>query len=111
MLSRRIIGFYLKGSGSSPVVVMTLDRAWLDDPARAYPVRVDPTTTDFNAGSDDTYVMSNASANKSAGTEVKVGTYDGGGHVGAAYSHFDGLSSIANQRVLGATFNLWEHWA
>ena len=34
--------FALSGTATAPVVTLTLDRAWLTDPARVFPVRLDP---------------------------------------------------------------------
>lgn len=65
------------GSGGTALEVK-LDRAWLDDPARVYPVTMDPEIV-HNATDGDTYVMSNFFRDNSTDPEVKVGTYDGAG--------------------------------
>lgn len=75
------------GRGGTALVV-TLDRAWLDDPGRQYPVVVDPEFV-ANTEYDDTYVMKNFTRNNSADPELKVGTYDGGAHIGRSYLHFN----------------------
>lgn len=75
------------GKGGTALVV-TLDRAWLDDPARQYPVVVDPEYI-TNTGIDDTYVMKNFTRNNSSDPELKVGTYDGAVHIGRTYLHFN----------------------
>jgi hypothetical protein len=52
------VRYDLVPSGAGQALRVTLDRAWLDDPARVYPVRVDPTTRLFSDGTDpfdDTY--------------------------------------------------------
>ena len=75
------------GKGSTALVV-TLDRAWMNDPARQYPVTVDPEFVTAT-GADDTYVMSNFTRDNSSDAELKVGTYDGGTHIGRTYLHFN----------------------
>ena len=84
------VHFALIASGKGGTALeVTLDRAWLDDPARQYPVVVDPEFVTAT-GADDTYVMSNIAPNSAASeTELKVGTYDGGTHVARAFLHFN----------------------
>ncbi|MGH9224174.1 MAG: GDSL-type esterase/lipase family protein [Acidimicrobiales bacterium] len=89
--------------GNSTALEVRLDRAWLDDPARRWPVVVDPEIHNAAWG-DDTYVMSNFSRDNSWDAELKVGTYDGGlpnGHVGRSYMHFDtgALAGASVQRA------------
>ena len=50
----------LRLGGGKYIVTYTPDREWLPDPAREYPVRLDPTITKFTQPSDiaDTYVYS-----------------------------------------------------
>lgn len=66
---------------------VTLDRAWLADPARVYPVTVDPDV--IVAGIDDTYNMSPYTNNYAGEAEVKVGTFNGGGNKSRAFFHFN----------------------
>ena len=83
-----------------------LDRAWLDDPARQYPVTVDPEIHNAAWG-DDTYVMSGFYRDNSYDAELKVGTYDGGAHIGRAFMHFDS-GAITNTTVTHAELHLAE---
>ncbi|MGH9279164.1 MAG: DNRLRE domain-containing protein [Acidimicrobiales bacterium] len=86
-----------------------LDPAWLDDPARVYPVIVDPEIHNASWG-DDTYVMQNFSRDNSYDAELKVGTYDGGGrdgHIGRSYMHFD-TAALAGASVQHAELHLAE---
>lgn len=83
-----------------------LDRAWLDDPARIYPITVDPEIHNTTSG-DDTYVMSGFSRDNSYDAELKVGTYDGGAHIGRSYMHFD-TSALASATVQRAELHLAE---
>jgi hypothetical protein len=85
-----------------------VNSAWLDDPSRVYPVTVDPSTLTSETDSDDTYVMSNFNANYSGDGVLKVGTYDGGTHNGAAYLHYNGLGWLASAHILQANLSMWE---
>lgn len=66
---------------------VTLDRLWLADPARRYPVTVDPDV--IVAGIDDTYNMSPYTNNYAGEAEVKVGTFNGGANKSRAFFHFN----------------------
>jgi RHS repeat-associated protein len=75
---------------------VSLDRAWLDDPARTYPVRVDPTVNTTGAGSALT-VRASGSSNGATTFDVGPST--------AGYVSFD-LSSLANTTVFGAQLSV-----
>ncbi|MGH9222546.1 MAG: DNRLRE domain-containing protein [Acidimicrobiales bacterium] len=92
--------------GTGTALEVRLDRAWLDDPARIYPVVVDPEIHNAAWG-DDTYVMSNFSRDNSWDAELKVGTYDGGVHIGRSYMHFD-TGALAGASVQRAELHLAE---
>ncbi|MBW3669387.1 MAG: hypothetical protein KY443_09275, partial [Actinobacteria bacterium] len=87
---------------------VTVDRAWLDDPARVYPVVVDPTYWLSTTWSDDTYVMSNYVRDNSWDAELKVGTYDGGSHVGISFMHFD-VGGLSGKIIDSARFEAWNN--
>ncbi|MBC7677374.1 MAG: DNRLRE domain-containing protein [Pseudorhodobacter sp.] len=62
----------LTGTPSAPVVTLELDRAWLQDPARVFPVRLDPSYDSYPT--ESTYLNSgSASTNFSAATTLRVG--------------------------------------
>ena len=52
---------------------MSLDAAWLDSPARVFPVTVDPSVEAFNSGGT-TYAESPNDADYSGDVEIKAGT-------------------------------------
>jgi RHS repeat-associated protein len=63
------------GTAASPTVTLTVDQAWLTDPARVFPVLVDPTTSPF-ASPDGTYIDSGASTTNyhtASATTLKAG--------------------------------------
>jgi len=66
-------------------------------------VRVDPTFYRSDDGEDDTYVMSGFNRDNAYDTELKVGTYDGGAHVGRSYMNFD-VGPLAGKAIDSATF-------
>ncbi|WP_405603897.1 DNRLRE domain-containing protein [Streptomyces sp. NBC_01410] len=93
--------------GSRQVLVVKLDRKWLSDPERVFPVKVDPSANGLEAASG-TYVESPYNQNFSSATELKVGTYDGGGHKAASFLKFNGLdTTLKNAFVINANLSLY----
>ncbi|WP_244173834.1 DNRLRE domain-containing protein, partial [Streptomyces recifensis] len=93
-----------------PALRMTADRDWLDDPERVYPVTVDPTTV--MGASQATYVQNDYSSNRSAETQIKVGSYDSGTTKANSFLQFSSLgSTIAGRQVTAATLNVWALWS
>ncbi|HEY3505184.1 MAG TPA: LamG-like jellyroll fold domain-containing protein [Actinocatenispora sp.] len=95
-----------------------LDQKWLASPDRVYPVTVDPTmlaaastSTAFDPTSD-TFVMSPYNNDNSADSELKVGTFNGGGNKAASYLRFNALTQdLQNHYILGGSLNLYETWS
>ena len=48
-----------------------LDTSWLDDPARVYPVTVDPSIAQLNTDTDDTYVQSGSTVDHSGAADLE----------------------------------------
>jgi RHS repeat-associated protein len=93
------------------ILVMTLDKEWLTDPERVFPVRVDPSVKSVDATSG-TYVEHPYDQNFASSTVLKAGTYDGGSHKAAAFLRFTGLeTSLKNAWVLGASLALYNTWS
>lgn len=87
---------------------MTADRAWLDDPARVYPVTVDPTVT----ASNSTYTQNTIGGDHSTETQIKVGSYDSGTNKTNSFLQFNSLgTTLAGQRVTAATLNVYALWS
>ncbi|MEV6963770.1 LamG-like jellyroll fold domain-containing protein [Hamadaea sp. NPDC051192] len=76
--------------GGSPVLRMTVDKAWLLDRARVFPVRVDPTVK-LPVASDgaDSAMYVSGSSSASGSSELRVGTVNGVNT--ASYIKFAGL--------------------
>ncbi|MEV6200581.1 LamG-like jellyroll fold domain-containing protein [Streptomyces sp. NPDC051771] len=91
-----------------PALRMTADRAWLDDPARVYPVTVDPTIT----ASNSTYTQNTIGGDHSTETQIKVGSYDSGTNKTNSFLQFSTLgTTLAGQRVTAASLNVYALWS
>lgn len=107
------VRYSLQREGDTWILRVDLDPQWLRDPARVFPVTVDPSFTD-NSETDDTFVSKHdhASRNNSAEGDLLAGTYNGGTERAASYLHFNDLkASRPNRYVLGATLQMWNYWS
>ncbi|MEV4659073.1 LamG-like jellyroll fold domain-containing protein [Micromonospora sp. NPDC049301] len=95
----------------APALRVVADPAWLRDPARQYPVRVDPTATTGTTG--DVYVDSDSETTNHNGDNLPVGTYDGGGVKARSFIHFDEFASdgLAGKRFSAAKLRLFHTWS
>jgi RHS repeat-associated protein len=94
----------------APALQVSLDRAWLDDPRRAFPVTVDPSVNDATKGT--TYVLYPYNNDYSGETDLQVGTYNGGTNYARAFLDFTGLgASLQYEHVTAATLHLFDQWA
>lgn len=101
--------------GGSPALQMTLDSVWLHAPGRAFPVRVDPSSQDTNAGAS-TDVDQSRNVNDSTDSMLRVGAYSGSdGPAGPAKSYLSfpaiGNSVLKNAYVEGVDLNMDDVWA
>ncbi len=103
------VSYALIPNGKGIALEVRLDRAWLNDPARVWPVTVDPSIA-AAAGSDDTYVMTGVPTDSASETLLKVGSYDGGAHIARAFMHFDS-TAFAGATVTHAELHLAERWS
>lgn len=68
------VTYGLTGAGGDYRLTVAVDAAWLSDPARAYPVTIDPTLTLGTAGTvSTTYVSTDKVFDYSADTTIKTG--------------------------------------
>ncbi|MER8236090.1 LamG-like jellyroll fold domain-containing protein [Streptomyces sp. NPDC094049] len=105
------VTYDLVADGPRQVLVVKLDRKWLSAPERVFPVMVDPSVNGMQAVSG-TYVQSPYNANYSSSTELRVGTFDGGGNKAASFLKFDGLdTTLKNVSVLSANLSLYNTWS
>ncbi|GLY01344.1 LamG-like jellyroll fold domain-containing protein [Actinoplanes sp. NBRC 101535] len=86
------------------------DRAWLNDPARVYPVRVDPTQT---TGTTGDVMIDNDSSTDNNGDNLPVGTYNGGTTKARSFIHFDDFATdgFKGKRITAAKLKLYLTWA
>jgi len=116
------VTYSLTTIGGAQAIRTTLDTAWLDSPARVYPVTVDPSITgeDSNlplpADADSngtTYVQSPYNNDYSDLNEMNVGTYDGGTNQTKSFLAFGsvGTTQLQNDTVLGAVLGVFNTWS
>ena len=86
------------------------DPAWLLDPARKLPITIDPTYAAKSVGpSFDTFAQEGFSSDQSAGSELKVGTYNGS-TVARSYLNFP-QSGFNGLRIVTANLSLYETYS
>lgn len=99
-----------KGVGQA-VLTMTPDPDWLSSPERVAPITIDPTyaTGSSITTSFDTFVSASwgNSTTPQTMTELRVGTYDGGGDVARSYLNFP-VTGIQGADVVSAHLSLFE---
>ena len=99
----------------APVVTVTLDEAWLDDPARVYPVQVDPTAMSYHGGDDSWSYTNGPLVNSTADGLIKIGTYDGGSHVAEGFLHFPGVTSgtgnLNGDTIQSVNLGMFNNWS
>jgi hypothetical protein len=96
----------------SPALRMSMDPQWLQDPALKFPVTVDPTMTVSTSGqTDTTYVEYPYAEDFSSEQVLKVGTYDGGAHIGQSFIKLPGLPTDNGYHITAAKLGLFDIWA
>ncbi|WP_043814228.1 RHS repeat-associated core domain-containing protein [Allokutzneria albata] len=85
-------------------LTVSVDQAWLRDPARVYPVMVDPSVERLDADLEDTYVQNGDGTDRSRAVQLNVGSSNGGRTIARAYLKFDSaLARLRNRYVVGAS--------
>ncbi|MGN6331281.1 MAG: DNRLRE domain-containing protein [Motilibacteraceae bacterium] len=93
-----------QGKGRA-VLTVTPDAQWLADPARRFPVTVDPTYAALTVyPSFDAFVESSYATDQSTAIELKLGTFDGGTTKARSFLSFP-MSSWKGYKVMSAS--LW----
>ena len=75
------------GAGG-PGFMLSPSSSFLDDPATDYPVTIDPSFTKWTNG-DAWLENPNYTSGQTSSPELRVGTYDSGGHKARSFLHFD----------------------
>ncbi|MFD8972897.1 DNRLRE domain-containing protein [Streptomyces sp. NPDC059593] len=100
---RADVGLKVRQRGDTVDLTLTPDAAFLADPARAFPVTVDPSV---NIGASfDTFVQQGYTTDMSTSTELKLGN-NGSGQIARSFLHFP-MAQITGKQILGAKLNLW----
>ncbi|GIF96539.1 hypothetical protein Cci01nite_16330 [Catellatospora citrea] len=104
------VSYELVESSGGWALRVTADRAWLQDPARVYPVRVDPQITTYTT--TDAFVDNDTStpAGTQNGTSLAVG-YDNES-AARPYIHFGNFATdLAGRQITAVTLRLWHTWS
>ncbi|MER7415912.1 polymorphic toxin-type HINT domain-containing protein [Micromonospora peucetia] len=84
------VSYQLLTVGGKPTLRVSADDGWLRDPARVYPVRLDPTVElPVADGAADSAMYVHGAGSASGGSELRAGTVDGAN--AASYVRFGGL--------------------
>ncbi len=95
----------------APALRVTADAAWLRDPARVFPVRVDPTATTATTG--DAFVDADPAGPDHNGDNLPVGTWDGGGVTKTrSFIQLDNFAGngFTGKRIVDAKLYLYLTW-
>ncbi|WP_203734089.1 ricin-type beta-trefoil lectin domain protein [Paractinoplanes durhamensis] len=97
----------------SPALRVTADAAWLADPARQYPVRIDPTAEWQTADTGDVFTDNSSSTANQDGDNLPVGTYDGGTTVSRSFIHFDNFDNdgLVGTQIRSAKLFAYHTWS
>ncbi|RKT54494.1 LamG-like jellyroll fold domain-containing protein [Saccharothrix australiensis] len=89
-----------------PALRMDLDAAWLDDPARAYPVSVDP-PVDMRAAASSMYVQRDNNGNNFSRVDGDLKVGRSSVSTAASYLSFPGVEdALRNHKIFGANLSL-----
>jgi len=102
------VGYELTTADGKPSLKVTLDPKWLADPARVFPVTVDPTFTESSAS---TYAEIGAPGDHSMEKVVKIGSYNSGPDSANTFLQFPKDLDGSQVTVSAATLKLFDTWA
>jgi len=99
-----------QGPGKA-ILTVRPDAAWLADPARVFPVTVDPTYAVLAAQqpSYDGFVQEGYSSDQSGSTELRAGTFDGS-TVARSFLNFP-AAPLHGLKVMSASLSLYEFYS
>ncbi|WP_436500348.1 LamG-like jellyroll fold domain-containing protein [Actinokineospora sp. HUAS TT18] len=105
------VAYELLSAGGRQVLRVTADSAWVRDPARVFPIEIDP-TTESKSANGSTWVQSPYTNDHSGAIDLRVGTFNGGTNKSAAYLKFDNISSeLAGNYIMGAKLFMYETYS
>jgi RHS repeat-associated protein len=104
----RAISYQLVSVDGQPALRMTASQSWLRDPARVFPVTVDPNFT----ASGTTEVDNLYPGDSSSMPDIDIGSYDYGAEESNGYLAFSGLgSALSGEHVTSAYLHVFDYWA
>jgi hypothetical protein len=92
-----------------PALRVTADESWVRDPARVFPIRVDPTLTIITDG--DIFVDNDDNGPPHNGDNLPVGTFNGGGYKARSFLRFRDFSAVVGARITSAKLHLYHTWS
>lgn len=105
------VRYSLTTEAGRQILVVSLDQQWLADPARVFPVKVDPSVSRFDA-TVATYVQAPYNQNFTSDTVMKVGTPNGGDSKALGLLRFAGVeNTLKNAWVVNANLTLYNTWS
>ncbi len=100
------VTYELTGDPTAPTLRLLLDDEWLDDAARVWPIRVDPSIYQPTSDGDDTFVLQNWPANWSNHPELRTGTDTAGAYTYRSFMHFN-VNPLQGKVISDAALTLW----
>lgn len=97
----------IETEGKTPVLVLKAGREWLQDPARQYPVTIDPTWT---SGASDTWVQQDVPGSKAGDLELRVGTFNGGTLTSRSFLQF-ASTALTGKKITKAELRLHNYYS
>ncbi|GAB2478635.1 hypothetical protein GCM10027030_11100 [Luteococcus sediminum] len=96
-----------KGKKSTASLGISADVAWLNNPARTFPITIDPTYALASVSpAFDTFVQQGYGTDESASSELKLGN-NGSGQVARTFMNFD-AASFKGKQITSASLSLLE---
>ena len=107
----RAVSYELTTAEGVPALRITADAGWLNDPARVYPVTIDPSVWSEIRANASTYVMSGVTATNDFEYILPAGTYDGTTKA-RSFLKFDLFApTYSGARVTSAMLQVFNVWA
>ncbi|WP_172890491.1 LamG-like jellyroll fold domain-containing protein [Actinoplanes derwentensis] len=105
------VHYELVTADGGPALKVTADANWLNDPARQYPVRVDPTLETRDSG--DVFTDNSTTTTNHNGDDLVVGTWNGGDTRSRSFIHFDEFDNdgLMGTQIKSAKLGLWHSWS
>src|SRR6266545_1619764 len=104
------VTYQLTTVDGGPVLRVTADAAWLHDPARVFPVTVDPTANFYATVTD--YAQTGNLSDHSGESLIKAGTWDSGTDKATSYLAFSGFAtSFAGDKASAVALHIFDVWA